>query len=252
MSLEDIFEPQSEQSVEEKVETTDQVVEEVEATAETDSETTSQEPEAKDDAGDKPEEPKAKESEEDIEKQEWTLAAVKDERRKRQELERKLEELQKQQGEKQEELPDVFDDQKAFVDSIRQEYRQELAKTKLELAREMMMDSHDDYEAMETLFIETIAKENPVLAAEARKASNPAKFVYQNAKKYQEYKEMQDVDSMREKLRAEIRAELKAELDSAKQEKAAKVSDIKPSLAKARASDKDTFEPESIDTLFGS
>lgn len=191
-------------------------------------------------AKDKPEPKEEPTSPEEDEKQNWTLAAVKDERQKRQEAQKRIEELERKLAErdsKQEEIPDVFEDQKAFVESIRNEQRQELQNMRLEMAREFMMEAHKDYEEMEAKFIE-LAKENPVLKSQAQKASNPAKFAYQQAKKYAEWQEMQDIDTAKQKLRAELREELKKELEAEKAEKAAKTSDITPSLAKARASDK--------------
>jgi hypothetical protein len=243
MSLEDIFNPQ-----EEKVE---EVQEEQQELPLEESETTSQEEEAEEvESKDEPKEEIPKEKEEDTEKQDWTLKAVQDERRKRQDLERQLEELRKQ-NEKPEESVSVFDDEKAAFDKIRDEYRQEVATVKVEIAREMMMDTHKDYEQMEKFFIEEIAPNNPFLQSEVQKASNPAKFVYENAKKYQQYQEMQDVDGMRERLKSELRKELEAEIQGKQESRANKVSDITPSLAKARASDKDTFVPTTLDNLFG-
>lgn len=248
--LDDIFNP-PEQATEQPIEETkvdDAEVEKVKTDDEVsaDSETTAQTEPGKTDA-----KAEDKAESEDIDKQAWTLAAVKDERRKRQELERKLEELQSQNSKK--ERPSVFDDENAFAESLREETRQELARAKLDLARDMMMDVHDDYEEMEALFIEKVAVENPVLAEQARKSTNPAKFIYQNSKKYLEYKDMQDVDAYKAKLEAKIRAELEAENKTAQEQKAAKTSDIKPSLAKARASDKqDVVEEVTLESLFAS
>ena len=196
-------------------------------------------------------ESKQKESnEETYEKENWTFQAVKDERRKRQELERKLEELQSKEQQVKEERPDIFDDQEGLAQSIEAKVQSQIMQAKVELAREMMMDAHSDYEEMESYFLETVAKENPAIAAEVKKSSNPAKFVYENAKKYKAFQEFESVDKMRDKLRAELRAEIEGELKQTEQEKAEKVSGIKPSLAKARATDKDAFQPETLDSIF--
>ena len=232
MSLEDIFDKVEESQVESKDESHETEGEttspqaETETQAEVEAENPEQKVEVARDETKAESEAEKKEDKPEESKESWTFAAVKEERRKRQELERKLNELQQEKKD----IPDVLEDQDAFVKSIRDEYKQELAQTKVEIAREIMMDTHDDYEELETFFIEVVAPDNPVLAEEARKASNPAKFVYQNAKKYQEYKEFQGVDSMKEKLRAEIRAELEAELKKTQENKDAKVSNIKPSF----------------------
>jgi hypothetical protein len=222
-----------------------EVEEQVEAVEET-------EVEAVEDTEEAVEEEKVEETtsskEEDIEKQDWTLAAVKDERRKRQELEKELESLKQKQQEPKE-LPDVFDDQKAFVESIRSEFQQELGNAKLEVARSMMMEFHDDYEAMEAKFID-LAKENPTLRDQAMKEANPAKFAYQQAKKYEEYQKVQDVDAYKEQLRNEMRAEIEAEIKGTQQVKAKKASNLTPSLANARASDKEVHNSVTLDDLF--
>lgn len=178
--------------------------------------------------------------EEEQEKQSWTYAAVKDERRKRQELEKKIAELEaKQSNKKDEVLPDILDDQEGFVQGIRSEYQREFAKAKLEIAREMMLENHSDYEEMEKLFLEKVVKENPILAEQAKKASNPAKFVYQQSKNYLQYEQMQNVDSFKEKIRAEVKAEIETEMAKSAKEKESLKSSITPSLATARASTKD-------------
>jgi hypothetical protein len=235
MSLDDVLDPQEA----EQVETVEESVAE-ETTPEVVEEPKTEEP--------KTEEETTASKEEKSEEREWTFAAVKDERRKRQELEKELESLKQQQAPKQE-MPDVFDDQKAFVDSIRSEYQQQIHSAKLEIARDMMSEAHDDYEEMEAQFIE-IAKGNPMLAAEARKASNPAKFAYQQAKKYQEFKDMQDIDTVKSRMREEIRQELLAESQEKKEQKS-NVASLTPSLAKARASEKDKTEKVTLDDLFG-
>lgn len=178
------------------------------------------------------------------------VAQAKDERRKRQESDRRIDELEKQLQSQlqQKEMPDVFDDQKAFVDSLRDEYKQEISKAKLELAREMMIDAHDDYLEKEELFRE-MAKDNPSIVAEAEKQSNPVKYLYQQAKKYEQFQQMQDVDSYKQKLMAEVRADIEREL-RAEQEGKAKASNITPSLAKARATDGDKFQPATLESLF--
>lgn len=229
----------------EPVEVIEEVAETVEQVEET--EAANQE-ETVDKAEETKEEGTTTSKDEDVEKQDWTLAAVKDERRKRQDLEKELADLKAQQVEPKE-LPDVFDDQKAFVDSIRSEFQQELGNAKLEVARSMMMEFHDDYESMEAKFIE-LAKENPILRDQAMKQANPAKFAYQQAKKFEEYQKVQDVDAYKEKLRSEMRAEIEAEIKGTQQVKAKKAENLTPSLANARASDK-TVQPEvTLDQLF--
>jgi hypothetical protein len=222
-SLDDVFSGEVTQEAEDQVEEVqaEQVEEVVGDVSEGDAETTEAPIEEA-----KKEEPTT--SEEDIEKQDWTLSAVKDERRKRQELEKKLADLEAKNQEPKE-IPDIFDDQQAFVDSLRGEFQQELSNAKLDIARSMMMDHHDDYEAMEEKFIE-LAKDSPALRDQALKQSNPAKFAYEQAKKYEQYKEVQDVDAYKEKIRNELRSEIEAEIKGSQATRAKQLEPRKPRI----------------------
>lgn len=245
MSLDDIFEPQPQ--VEEASETTAQeVADPVVDNDQPSGELKSQEIKSEETKA----EPKTADSEE--EKGDWTFDAVKNLRREKQELRAELEALKSKLSNPapQERDISVFDDEKGAFDKIRSEYRQELANVKIELAREMMMESHPDYEEMEALFINEIAPKNPLFKTEIQQARNPAKAVYDLAKKHQEFEQMKNIDSYKEKLKAELKKELEQELKGKAQAKSEKVADITPSLAKARASDKDTFEPSSLESLF--
>jgi len=172
----------------------------------------------------------------------WAQKAVKDERNKRQELERKLSELQKPK----EEVPDVFEDQTGFKDAIRNENQQDLANAKLELAREMMMEFHDDYEEMEVSFIE-IARDNPVLLQEAQKAPNQAKFAYEQAKKYKEFKEIQDIGKTKSAMAKKYKEELREELRKELKEEMEKENALSPSLASKTG--KNVPEAKALDTI---
>ena len=99
----------------------------------------------------------------------------------------------------------------------------------------MMMGFYDDYESVEAVFLEE-AEKNPILKAEAAQAPNLAKFAYEQGKKIEAHREMQDVEGYKAKLRAEIEAELKAEAETQQAEKAKKAATLSPSLASARGS----------------
>ncbi len=218
LSGESAEESQPEPETEESTDT--QEVQQPEETQEDESKQDEKEPE-------KPEE----ESKQGEEPKDWSYHAYKDEKAKRQALEKRLEELESKsaQPEDKTERPSVFEDQNAFADSLKQEFKQELAQHKLQVARELMLETYNDYEANEKLFVETVAKENPILAEQARKAANPAKFVYQQAKKYKQYQEMQDVDAYKAKLKAEVLAELKSEKSKPDKTTLTQTTSIKPS-----------------------
>lgn len=174
--------------------------------------------------------------EEANERKEWTFHAVKDERSKRQKLEKELEELKASLETKEDTaLPDVIEDQEGFVKSLESKYEERLARDRINIYREIMVEQHDDYLQKEEQFIE-LAKTNPMLLAQMQQSSNPAKFAYEQMVKYEQFQEMQDVESLREKIRAEERAKLEEQQKSTETEQDEKAENLSPSLAKARGS----------------
>jgi hypothetical protein len=178
-------------------------------------------------------------AEEETEKESWTLAAVKDERSKRQEAttraeqaEARIAELEAQINGTAKETPDVFEDQEGFVNSLRSEMKQDLASAKFELSVELMRDLHSDFDDVSKVFMEA-ANENPVLKAQAQKSSNPARYVYDQGKKYMQFQEMQNPEAYEAKLRQELEPKVRAELEKKLQAENTDV-DLSPSLANAR------------------
>jgi hypothetical protein len=184
----------------------------------------------------------------------WVKKTVKDERGKRQASDARIAELEGQISKQDVEpvkTPDVFEDQEAFADHLRNENQSQITQLRAEIARDMMMEAHDDYEEMEAAFIEE-AKNNPVLYSQAQQAKNPAKFAYEQAKKIQDFNSMQDVGSYKEKLRAEIRAEIEAETNGKREAHNEKASNLSPNLANMSGSSVNEKSLDSIESMFGS
>lgn len=141
------------------------------------------------------------------------LAALEDERRKRQELEQKLSELDRKISEqKQEPRPDELEDPDgaAAWDKARASERD--FQTRAALSQELMAELHDDYDEIEQIFVEEAAK-NPALAVQWQNHAAPAKFAYQEGRRLKFAREVgDDPESYRERLKAELVPELKAEL----------------------------------------
>jgi hypothetical protein len=174
----------------------------------------------------------------DDDNKEWTKAMALDERRKRQELERKLKEYESLSAKKAEPKIDLFENPDGAMESVLNKARHEVTMAKLEMSQELMKSLHDDYEELEMEFID-LAGSNPAVLADFQKAANPARFAYETAKKAREAEQLKDVDSYKDKLRAEVEAEIRAKLEAemtaksdsdAKRDKA-----LTPSLAKARS-----------------
>lgn len=185
---------------------------------------------------------------------EWTKAMALDERRKRQELERKLREYEEKAKAADEPKVDIFENPDAALNGVLSKARQEVFNAKVEMSQEMMRSFHEDYDELEAEFID-MAAANPAVLAEFQKATNPARFAYETAKKAREAAQLKDVDSYKEKLRAEVEAEIRQKIEAemlGKAEKQAKRDKaLSPSLATARASgsDDDFVEPTLDDIL---
>lgn len=206
----------------------------VEEPAEQTPEAPAEEPKA---AEEKPQESgEAKEPEKEDstpESESWTKAAVMDERRKRQALERELEQLRKPKAEPK--RPDVFEDPDGAFSHMQQQFQQELATQRIAMSRDNMQMLKPDYDDMEQVFIK-MAEDNPALVEQMRSHPNPARFAYEQATKHREYQQMQDVDSYKAKLREEVKAELLKEMEADKAKEAQKDEAVTPSLAKQRSS----------------
>lgn len=164
-------------------------VEEVQESTEEDSATTAQ-PESDETTTD----PEAKNLD-------WAKVAYMDEKRKRQELEKRLEALEA--GGTQHERPkgkDLFEDPEGRLQDLKLE-------VKADISREMMMELKPDYKEKEDVFL-ALAKEDPTLVVKLRQAQNPAKFAYETAVKHRALEEIGDPTQYREKIKAEILAEL--------------------------------------------
>lgn len=131
----------------------------------------------------------------------WAKVAYLDEKRKRQELEKRLEALETsgQPVEKGQE-PDLFENPQEALQNLEM-------RVKADLSRQMMMELKPDYKEKEDSFL-ALAKEDPTLVVKLRQAPNPAKFAYETAVKHKALEEIGDPVSYREKIKAELLAEL--------------------------------------------
>lgn len=138
--------------------------------------------------------------------QSWTKTMALNERKKRQELERELEEYKSKSSQKtqeeqrapQEERPDASDDPEAALNFTEKKFEQRLFDERVLLTQELMRGVHEDYDAMEEKFV-NMTKDNPALAAQLRQAPNPAKFAYETAKKYVDFENFSDPDFLKKK-----------------------------------------------------
>lgn len=141
--------------------------------------------------------------------------ALEDERRKRQDYEKRLAELEQrilasQQPPRQEQptqQADWWADPESAAAMMQQETRYAIFETRLSLGEELMA-AKPDYETAKAAFIEA-AQADMSLAQKMVKSSNPAKFVYEQGRKISAMKEIgDDPVSYRAKIEAEVRASM--------------------------------------------
>lgn len=115
----------------------------------------------------------------------WTKKAVLDERRKRQEIEAKLREYESKVNKQEQQIEEGGEQQEIPVSSL-------ILHERINLSRELMIDKHEDYEEMESVFVD-MAKDNPMLVHQMNQSANPAKFAYNKAKEHAQYLEYQSI-----------------------------------------------------------
>lgn len=181
----------------------------------------------------------------------WTKAAVLDERRKRQALQAELEQLKNQ---KPAEVPDIFTDQNAYTDYINQSVSDQVFRARVEMSQEFMRMQDSKYDDKETQFYE-MATQNPLLVEQVKAHPMPARFVVDTVNKANELRKLENIDEYKAKLRAEMEADIRKELGAEMESKAKQseqLSSITPSLANARSSNaSDKPIDQSLEELFG-
>jgi hypothetical protein len=143
------------------------------------------------------------------------------ERKKRQELERRLAQMEGQvsvyqqstnqaknaQAPQEPSRPEdqFYRDPVAFVD-------QRLAQQRLQISEELVRSQHpEDYQAAVDSFTEAV-KASPHLLNQFRSHNNPAAFAYETGKAFADMKDVGSLDEYRAKVRAELEAEIEAKL----------------------------------------
>lgn len=186
------------------------------------------------------------------ESENWTKAMALDERRKRQELERQLAELQASKSEEKKAAPDVFEDQDGFNNHIQNTIQSETLRIKIEMSQELMREKYPEYDEMELEFVD-LAKQDSSLWKKMQSSAMPAKFVVETVKKAEKLKQMENIDEWRAQERERLRQELIAEMSGKKPETDDTKSSPRPSLANARSTGKASDEviDRSLADIFG-
>lgn len=166
------------------------------------------------------------------------IAALHDERTKRQATEEELKSY-KSKYDQDDNEPDPAEDPEGFKEYTRKKAKHELIMTSRNTSRDKMVESHPDFTEKEDIFL-VLAGSNPNLVTEMDESGNPAKFAYEKGKEWE--------DTQREKLKAQIVANAKDEvIEETSEEEGRKETALKvPDLTKA-ASVGANSDPAEID-----
>lgn len=240
-SMEDILTGSADKPVEPKEEPKEEKQEQ-EAAVETSEAKPEEKPQEGDSVSTEEKAPKGKEETAPpaVEKHNIPIAALLDEREKRQTLQRELEELRKTQAPKEE--ADFFEDPEGALKARDQAFEEKILQNKLEMSQAMAKESHPDFDELLGKFNkameadETLKGRAKVIWNDALSQPHPALSVYNAVKRELAVQELSDPDAYRKKIEAEIRAEIAKEEKAFgdKTEKAA-TSDIPESLADERS-----------------
>lgn len=163
------------------------------------------------------------------------LAAATEERRKRQELEARIKQMEATATPKEPEKQFWDDPDGALrqnnekVQQAIQQTEQIATGTKLQISEFMARKNYPDFEDKLHEFAQA-SQEAPFLLQQMIQSPDPAEFVYKTAKSRIELREVGGMEAYREKIRKEERVKLEAELKEKSLESAKTRADIPPSL----------------------
>lgn len=140
--------------------------------------------------------------------------ALEDERRKRQDYEKRLQELERklqaprpQQAKPQAPAPDWYVEPEQAAQQMHREFQYQIFETRLSLGEEIV-GQNPGYADAKTAFVEA-SQADPSLLEKMVNHQNPAKFVFEQGRKIAAMREIGDDPlSYRQRIEAEIRAQL--------------------------------------------
>lgn len=141
-------------------------------------------------------------------------AALAAERTKRQKAE---DELRRAKEEKTK-VPDPVEDPEGYAKYLETRNDQSSLKSKVDISRELMLETKDDFVDMEKVFMGLVADAEGNVTDESllrkfQSSPNPAKFAYNHAKEHLEVQRLRD-PKYKESLEAEIREKVRKELEA--------------------------------------
>jgi hypothetical protein len=175
------------------------------------------------------------------------VAALKDERKKRQESERVAAEYAAKLAAYEQQSrspppappvrPDLFENPDGALDFVQQQFQQQLVRTKLDMSVAMARNQYEDYGEAEAAFVEAV-KANPSLYDQMMADPHPAGFAYRVGTHVRALRDIGgDPSAYREKVRQELETELRAKWEA---EQPLRRSDVRSSIPPSLAGGRDT------------
>jgi hypothetical protein len=158
------------------------------------------------------------------------IAALHDERNKRQKYEQELKELKAkfeqqsnpsstQQNKQEETPPDFYDKPDERFAFEQKKFEEKLLTERIRMSAALVSAQKTDYVEMTDAFKEAVAQ-NPALEYQLYSAANPALFAYEQGKKYLQIRDvLTDPEGYRAKIESEVREKLLKEIESEVREK---------------------------------
>ena len=182
-------------------------------------------------------EPKKAEAQEFTDKEKAFLRGLEEERRKRQDLERQLNELRKPQdaGEKK----TFWDDPEGHFKNFEQRLAQRETALSLRVSENIARSKYTDFDGAIEVFAEILkTPAGPGVHAQFLAAQDPAEFAYRLGKQTRELREVGSVEAMREKIAKEERAKLEAEFKKKQSDLAKQREELTPTLSDVKGASK--------------
>jgi hypothetical protein len=137
------------------------------------------------------------------------LSAMLEERRKRQELEQRYSQQQQPTVKDEDFWQSPVQATQQLLAGLQQQNQQELANIKYQLAEDLTRQAHADYDSVRDSFIAKVHTGDPWAVAIAQQMGaqpNPAKFVYDQARRIAQLETVGDLQGFEERIRADERA----------------------------------------------
>jgi hypothetical protein len=143
------------------------------------------------------------------------VSALIEERRKRQELEQRLTQQQRQPVTDEQFWQAPAQATQQMLAEYQQAMQEQIATQRYNLAEDLTRTMHPDYDAVRDAFIAKVHGNDAwaqVVAQQMHAQPNPAKFVYDQMKRQTQLEQVGDLDSYKARLEAEIRAKVLMEM----------------------------------------